>query len=242
MDLKLPIPEEYADRFDGLYQYLSRKYNLQVSEYGIENLIFRIYGARNIDELVEELILKDPDDVDLLDERLPYFAEMWPAALALSRYLLRAEVVQKGTTVLELGCGLGLAGIVAGHFGGNVLETDYQPDALRLTELNWLINRGQIPATALMDWRHPEIESKFEVILASDVVYEKRFFWPLIDTIRLLLAPGGHVFISEPNRTLAKDFFKILEQESFVMEQHVVPVHFRERDVNVSVYNISRNK
>ncbi len=65
------------------------------------------------------------------DERLPYWAELWPSAIGLAHYLDR-DVSLRGKHVLELGCGLGLLGVIAARDGARVLCTDYEPDALAL--------------------------------------------------------------------------------------------------------------
>ena len=44
------------------------------------------------------------------DEFLPYWAELWPAALALAAALPRRLA---GTRLVELGCGLGVPSLVA---------------------------------------------------------------------------------------------------------------------------------
>src|SRR5205085_8137477 len=62
------------------------------------------------------------DDLDL--ERPPYWALIWPSALALARFLIRTDALCRGKRVLELGCGAGLAGIVAAALGARVLQTD----------------------------------------------------------------------------------------------------------------------
>src|SRR4051812_35302463 len=46
------------------------------------------------------------------DEYMPYWAELWPAARMLARAILH-ETLPPGTEALEVGCGLGLPGVVA---------------------------------------------------------------------------------------------------------------------------------
>src|SRR5581483_942708 len=76
-----------------------------------------------------ELRLRRPASPDALideeafatDEFLPYWAELWPAALALADAL--PEVA--GLRVCELGCGLGLPSLVAAARGADVTATDW---------------------------------------------------------------------------------------------------------------------
>jgi len=241
MEIKLPFTPELAERFDGLYQYLSRKYQLEQKDLNIQGKSFRIFSVKNLDDLLDELIRSDPDDVALKDERLPYWAELWPASLALAKFILKTKVISERDAVLELGCGLGLAGIAASGQSRRVLITDYQPDALRFAELNWLLNVGESPAAALMDWRQPNLKKRFDVILASDVVYEKRFFWPVIDSFQTLLAPAGKILLSEPNRAVARPFFKLLRAEGFDYRRIEIKVPFQEKNVFVSIYEIRRS-
>ena len=71
-----------------------------------------------------ELLLLAPRDREALlseeafahEEFLPYWAELWPSALALARVLARRPLT--GRRVLELGCGLGLPAIAAALAGG----------------------------------------------------------------------------------------------------------------------------
>src|SRR4051794_2998884 len=86
-------------------------------------------------DLVEELvglggrqlsILRPRDAEALIDERafeqdefLPYWAELWPAGVALARAVAERELA--GQRVLELGCGLALPSLAAAACGARVL-------------------------------------------------------------------------------------------------------------------------
>ncbi len=241
MEIKLPFTETTAARFDALYQYLHRKYQLVEHQITIDSHLLRIYSVGDIDRLVDELILKHPDDIELKDERLPYWAEIWPAARALAQYLVQHPETVQRQECLEIGCGVGLVGIVARQLGAHVMVSDYQEDALRISELNWLVNVQEVPEAVLMDWRIPELPRQFPVILASDVAYEERFFLPLVAAFRRLLQPGGHVLLSEPNRQIARKFFELLIQEGFTYRNVQIPVEVEGKTVQVGVYNIVKS-
>src|SRR5687767_15515852 len=49
------------------------------------------------------------------DERLPYWAELWPSALVLARHIATLE--GSGRALLELGCGVGLVATAASLAG-----------------------------------------------------------------------------------------------------------------------------
>src|SRR5215218_11367546 len=71
------------------------------------------------------------DEAFAVDEFVPYWAELWPSAVALARVVARRPLT--GRRVLELGCGLGLPAIAAALGGGRVLATDWSPDAVVIT-------------------------------------------------------------------------------------------------------------
>src|ERR1043165_3041339 len=71
-------------------------------------------------ESAEDLI--DERDFDL-DERLPYWAELWPSARALAEHMGR--LAGGGASLLELGCGAGLVSTSAALAGFAVTASDY---------------------------------------------------------------------------------------------------------------------
>ena len=104
-----------------------------------------------------------------------------------------------GEQILEIGCGLGLAGIVGCQQGGKVLFTDYERDALSLTRYNVWRNGCADRATFVqMDWNAPCVKGKFSLILASDVIYEEKNWRPVLSLIQRRLTTNGQVIF--PNR------------------------------------------
>ena len=74
-----------------------------------------------------------------VDEYMPYWADLWPAARMLAKAILR-ETWTPGQRALEVGCGLGLPGIAALAMGLRVTFSDYDATALRFAADN---ARGQ---------------------------------------------------------------------------------------------------
>src|SRR5215211_8053306 len=102
------------------------------------------------------------------EEFLPYWAELWPSALALARAVARRPLT--GRRTIELGCGLGLPAIAAAAAGARVLATDWSPDAIAIAARNAERN-GVALATALFRWdAAPEpLGPPWPLVLASDV-------------------------------------------------------------------------
>jgi predicted nicotinamide N-methyase len=143
------------------------------------------------------------------DEYLPYWADLWPAARMLAKAILR-ETWPAGTKALEVGCGLGLPGVVALSQGLQVTFSDYDPTALRFGADNARINGMSQFKTLQLDWRHPPANLAFPVVLASDLVYERRNLEPLVKLIASVLTPGGLCLLTDqdrvPTRTMEEAF------------------------------------
>ncbi|WP_272700620.1 class I SAM-dependent methyltransferase [Desulfovibrio sp. Fe33] len=164
------------------------------------------------------------DDGDLdEDERLPYWAEVWPASVLLGRHILRNAERLRGRSCLDLGCGLGLTGMIAASAGARVAAFDYEWPAVRFARHNGELNNVPQPLWLLMDWRQPAFKPRvFDFIWGGDVLYEKRFFDPLIRLFRHALAPGGRIWIGEPVRTVSRPVWDRLRAEGFAAEKLTV--------------------
>ena len=173
------------------------------------------------------------------DERFPYWAELWPASLALAEFLAQRGL-PPGVEALELGCGTGLVGVVAARLGARVLFTDFEEDALAFARANHALNLGTPGRTRLVDWRDPPAELTAELVLAADVLYERRFLGPLLDTLERALHPGGTALVAEPGRTVAEGTVELLEQRGLRRELHLVEVTAGGREHGVWIHELHR--
>jgi predicted nicotinamide N-methyase len=184
-----------------------------------------------------EVLLETIDPVTFTeDERLPYWAELWPSAVALAHYTTQ-HLHLAGRRVLELGCGLGLVGVVAALHGARVLCTDYEPDALTFARHNARRNICQQMHFRLVDWRWPALRRRYDYILASDVIYEARNFGPLVALLQRHLARGGAAVFSEPGRPNAIPFFALLRQRGFTHQKTIHPVKW-DGSHQIAIYTI----
>jgi predicted nicotinamide N-methyase len=136
------------------------------------------------------------------DERLPYWAELWPSARVLARVVAGRPLA--GRRVLELGCGIGLPSIAALAAGANPLATDWYADALRFAKANALRATGRPLETMLVDWRSPPEalleRAPFDLVIGADLLYEERNGRALAALLPRLAPPGGEVLICDPRR------------------------------------------
>lgn len=187
----------------------------------ISNFKIQIAQIENPEFLFDDFLKKKPEDEELKDEQIPYWADLWPSAIALSEFLVDNSKLVKDMSVLEIGCGLGLAGIVAAKLGGLVTLTDYLPAALEFAEYNWKLNFKTMANVQLLDWRKPKNISPADVLLASDIAYESRSFKPLLKALKVLVKKEGLILISEPNRKFAKEFFADLKNEGYTISHEI---------------------
>jgi ETFB lysine methyltransferase len=192
---------------------------------------------RNSDDLISEADF-------VRDERLPYWADLWPAAHVLAALLAETQVPIHGPRprLLELGCGLGLATIAALRAGYDVVATDYYADALRFTRANAWRAAGRLPRTRLVDWRaFPTDLGRFDRVIASDVLYEHSYA-PLIATaIDQTLAETGAAVIADPGRIAAPEFLEGLPAHGLVLSTtEVRPYDEGAVHQRISLYTVRR--
>ena len=192
---------------------------------------YRILHPTSADALIDEEEFEG-------DERLPYWAELWPSAIALARHLAREDL--SGRRAIELGCGVGLPSVVALARGAEVLATDHYEAALDFAVHNARTNLGREPRTALLDWHAPERLGTFDLLLAADVLYERRSVTVLADLVPELLAPGGEALFADPRRKDAPQFLDLMAERGFAPSTQSAVVEQAGREVRVLVHRLRR--
>ncbi|MDQ8164530.1 MAG: methyltransferase domain-containing protein [Gemmatimonadota bacterium] len=175
------------------------------------------------------------------DERLPYWAEVWPSSIALARAL--PELVPPGTRMLELGCGIGLVSLAAARCGISVLATDYYVDALLFTRRNVRANCGVDPDTRLVDWRAwPHDIGRFDRVVASDVLYERPYAALVADALAASLTDRGVAFIADPGRTALPAFIESCMARGLQVSSRMrVPHHDGAIAQVITIHQVSRS-
>jgi predicted nicotinamide N-methyase len=146
------------------------------------------------------------------DEYMPYWADLWPASRMLAKAILH-EPWTPAAEALEIGCGLGLPGIVALSVGLKVIFSDYDACALRFAADNARRNGYDDFCVRQLDWRLPPEDLRVSVLLASDLVYELRNVTPLVAFVKRVLLPGGVCLLTDQDRIPAHALKEILQDE-----------------------------
>lgn len=155
------------------------------------------------------------------DEYMPYWADLWPAARMLAKHLVR-QTFPVGLEALEVGCGLGLAGIVGLSLGMRVTFTDYDPCALKFAADNARLNGFNDFSTREIDWRSPPEDFRFPLVLGSDLIYEKRLVDPLATFLKSAIAPDGVAIVVDQDRIPATLFRETLEAKGLQFATQMV--------------------
>jgi predicted nicotinamide N-methyase len=183
--------------------------DLQVETVFVDDYTFRLERPTGIDKLWDHPAVRA---AYAADEYIPYWSELWPAGRMLAKAIIR-EAWQPyeerfGTPLhaLEIGCGLGLAGIAALAKGMSVTFSDVDETAARLAGTNARRNGFTDYTTATIDVRSPPQGLQVPILFASDVLYEPRLIEPTVAFIRDVLLPGGICLVGDADRISARPF------------------------------------
>ncbi len=162
---------------------------------------------KTIDELFE--IYQAEGRTELFEEMSPYFGTLWPAGRILAHYISERPL-PAAPRILEIGCGLALPSLYLTKRGLSVEATDMHPDVpiflKRNRELNGLGGEDG-PHFVALDWRLGASSGRtWDLILASDVLYDKTQPKSLLDFLSNALSPGGRVLIADPGRSYFQGF------------------------------------
>ncbi len=130
----------------------------------------------------------------------PFGLMLWESAVGLGEELASRTPPIAGKTVLELGAGLGLSGVVAAALGAHVTQTDHDLSALAACIKTASLNN--IPAIRCVpgDWHAWRDMSHYDLIIGADIAYDTDDHEALFVLFQRNLAPGGTILLADPGR------------------------------------------
>ncbi len=177
----------------------------------------------------------DAERLGISSANWPIFGLLWPSGAHLAAGLA-VRTLTPGERVLELGCGLALASLVAHRRGIDVTASDCHPLAVAFLRENLRLNRlppmkylhGQWGPTQPI--RMPETgvpcvvdtaaaPDQFDLIMASDVLYERDPSGDLAAFIAKRCAPSAEVCIVDPNRGNRSAFSQRMVALGFTLDE-----------------------
>ncbi len=212
---------------------LKTQFDVVQTDIRIGPRVVTLHHPRDADDLIDEAAFA-------IDERLPYWADVWPSARVLAERLLTTRVDER--RLLEVGCGSGLVSVAAAIAGFDVTSTDYYDEALRFTALNVLVNTGVLIDTRAADWRRfPHDIGRFDLVVASDVLYEPEHASLVAAVIDRTLTARGSAMIADPGRLAAPQFVEQCKERG--MPAAIVDrIAFEEGEIRqtIDIYEVRR--
>lgn len=185
-----------------LESILRQRFQVVETAIDIADRSLRLLHPASAEDLIDEAAFER-------DERLPYWAELWPSARVLAEHVATLDGTDR--TFLELGCGAGLVTAAACIAGFETTASDYYQDATDFARVNAWRNTGCDPHALVLDWRHmPAAPTRHDVVAASDVLYERPYGALVARGIAATLAPHGVAYVADPGRVARGDFLAAL--------------------------------
>ena len=164
----------------------------------------------------------------------PFWAKLWPASIALFRFLMEEPPFVTDKTVMEIGAGLGLPSLATARYATSVLCTDAVADAVDMINISVQLNNFNNVQAMQLDWNDPDFKPVTDVILMSDVNYNPADFPQLLRFIQNILADKIIIILSTPQRLIAKPFIEAVTS-AIVQQKNFTVVH-KEEETLCSVF------
>ena len=184
-----------------------QRYQTEQRELVVGKRPFRFMVPLNLEPFI------DPEDVF---NAFPLWTKVWEASLVLANRLSAIPPMGEHRW-LELGAGLGVVGVVAAAFQHDVTITEYDPHALDFIHANAQLNHTTPREIRRLDWLQPDLGTRFDRIIGSELIYNERDFPALRDLFRSLLKPGGEILLAGEVRQTNAAFLNLM-QESFQID------------------------
>ena len=203
MDPKM-LPAE-AQR---LYQSIKKQYKVGFESLKLDSELH--LHLLKITDLEQVLAGKDPLRNP---SEFPFWIRLWEAAIVLSRFMVSLAPAP-GTTVLELGAGLGAPGLTAAALGCSVTLSDYEDIILDFERVSAAASGLADVNFAMLDWLDPPDMERYDVILGAEVLFREEFFEPLLGILRRAVKPDGVIYMAHDlKRKSVQPFLHMAEKE-----------------------------
>jgi predicted nicotinamide N-methyase len=186
-------------------------YPVQLAQISAEKAIY-IPAYESVKAIYADLLELDPATP------FPYWAKVWPSAIALLNLLQKHPILIKDKNVIELGAGIGLPSLMMADIAKSIQISDYNLDAVELLRKNIEYLELENAEALQLDWNALPEAIYPEVVILSDVNYDPTQFETLTKLIERFLHQGSTIILSTPQRIMASPFVQKLE--GYIIERH----------------------
>lgn len=169
----------------------------------------------------------------------PYWAKVWPSAIALVKVLQKHPSLIRDKTVLELGAGIGLPSLLMASEAKTIQVSDYDSEAVELLRKNIAHLQLHNVQALQMDWNDLPENIDPEVIILSDVNYDPTQFESLTKLIQKFIHQGCTIILSTPQRIIANPF--VLALSEFIIADYLEMVDENGVTKEISILVLSKN-
>jgi predicted nicotinamide N-methyase len=208
------------------------QYPLELTQISAEKAIYvPVYDA--VKAIYTDLLAMDPASP------FPYWAKVWPSAIALVKVLQKHPSLIRDKTVLELGAGIGLPSLLMANEAKTIQVSDYDSEAVELFRKNIAHLQLHNVQALQMDWNVLPENIDPEVIILSDVNYDPTQFESLTKLIQKFIHQGCTIILSTPQRIIANPF--VLALSEFIIADYLEMVDENGVTKEISILVISKN-
>nr|WP_315488928.1 SAM-dependent methyltransferase [uncultured Rhodoferax sp.] len=174
-----------------------------------------------IRSLLDRQQYADPDGAALAagisSASWPLFGMVWPSARMLANAMQTHDIA--GKRILEIGCGLALASLVIHRRQGDITASDCHPLTAAFLADNVLRNDLPVLKYQTGHWGRENLGlGQFDLIIASDVLYERDQPETLSQFIHLHSADPVNIIVLDPDRGNRNGFCRKMEALGYTLD------------------------
>ncbi len=215
-----------------LMERIESRYEVEVVPLAIGDKTMKILKLKDFEAEIDKLV--DAGSVGM--STLPFWAKIWDASFILAHFLGR-QPVAPGRRILEIGAGMGVVGLHAAMCGHEMVITDINEDALLFARANAALNQCVGAEVRVLDWASPEPLEAYDMIIGSEVVYERKTYPMLVRFLRRALSPDGVIFLAIHDALKVSTFFEQLT-EYFQFKRMRRTIRVSGRVENISLFAV----
>lgn len=174
---------------------------------------------------------------------LPLWSKIWPSCVFLG--VLLPSLVKQGAKILEIGSGVGVAGLILANQGYEITLTDYDPDALLFCQTNVLKNGLEdLVHVQKADFTKDVLDGPFDYIVGCEVLANPQVHEPMLSFLDKHLGrnPESQIILAmDASRTTGRQFFT-MASEKFNIAMKRFKFYEDGHDRTTAVFRLTRKQ
>ena len=147
------------------------------------------------------------------------FGVLWKSSEVLAHEMANFPI--QGKRILEVGCGLALSSLLLNARNADITASDIHPEAAAFLTENVRLNNGKKIPFLRTDWKTSTVGlGKFDVIIGSDILYERDHIEILSEFINLHCNQNCEILLVDPGRSNHAPFSKKMVNLGFTHNQY----------------------